>query len=47
MASIDQELPEFWHFPPFFTLQPVLETRKLQLKLWREFILKWHQVRDG
>lgn len=44
-AAADQDLPEFYHFPPFFTLQPVLETRKMQLKLWHDFILKWHQVR--
>jgi hypothetical protein len=24
------QVPEFYNFPPFFTLQPVLETRYLQ-----------------
>jgi hypothetical protein len=43
-AGATEEVPEFYHFPPFFTLQPVLETRKMQMKLWHDFILRWHQV---
>mmetsp|Transcript_5657 Transcript_5657/g.12014 ORF Transcript_5657/g.12014 Transcript_5657/m.12014 type:complete len:196 (-) Transcript_5657:178-765(-) len=39
-ASFD--LPDFWYFPPFFTLQPVLATREKQLGQWRELILKYH-----
>lgn len=46
-AGGTEELPEFYHFPPFFTLQPVLETRKMQMKLWHDFILRWHQVSLG
>eukprot|EP01082_Thalassiosira_pseudonana_P006765 g14945.t1 g14945 contig21:217758-218928(-) len=36
------ELPDFYHFPPFFTIQPVLSTREKQLGQWRELILKYH-----
>ena len=36
------EYPEFYSFPPFFTMQPVLATREKQLGLWRELILKYH-----
>eukprot|EP01082_Thalassiosira_pseudonana_P007074 g6242.t1 g6242 contig22:53022-54157(+) len=36
------ELPDFYHFPPFFTIQPVLATREKQLGQWRELILKYH-----
>lgn len=38
-------LPDYYAFPPFFTLQPVLETRKMQLRLWRELVLRWHETR--
>ena len=34
--------PEFYNFPPFFTIQPVLATREKQLALWRELILNYH-----
>jgi hypothetical protein len=44
-AAPAAELPEYYSFPPFFTLQPVTQTRKYQLRLWRELILRWHQVR--
>ena len=33
--------PEFWSFPPFFTLQPVAETREKQLTLWADLVLDW------
>ena len=36
------QFPEFYSFPPFFTIQPVLETREKQLALWRELILRYH-----
>lgn len=36
------ELPDFYHFPPLFTIQPVLSTREKQLGQWRELILKYH-----
>ncbi|EJK68321.1 hypothetical protein THAOC_10508, partial [Thalassiosira oceanica] len=37
------QLPDFWYFPPFFTLQPVLATREKQLGQWRELILKYRK----
>lgn len=42
-AAAPFDLPKYWQFPPFFTLQPVLETREKQLKLWRELILTYHE----
>lgn len=41
----DGIVPEYHAFPPFYTLQPVLETRKMQLRLWRELVLRWHQTK--
>ncbi|KAG6513810.1 vacuolar protein sorting-associated protein 25-like [Zingiber officinale] len=35
----DFKLPQFFNYPPFFTLQPVKETRDNQVKLWKELIL--------
>mmetsp|Transcript_122071 Transcript_122071/g.352801 ORF Transcript_122071/g.352801 Transcript_122071/m.352801 type:complete len:180 (-) Transcript_122071:954-1493(-) len=40
--SKEFEFPEFYSFPPFFTIQPVLETREKQLALWRQLILEYH-----
>ena len=37
-----QKYPEFYSFPPFFTVQPVLATREKQMALWRELILRYH-----
>lgn len=34
--------PEIWDFPPFFTIQPIEETRKKQLELWKQLILEYH-----
>jgi ESCRT-II complex subunit VPS25 len=39
---MDYSYPEFYNFPPFFTIQPVLATREKQLALWRELILRYH-----
>jgi len=44
MAAAD--VPEFYGFPPFFTLQPVLSTRERQLRLWQDFIISWHRSRS-
>jgi ESCRT-II complex subunit VPS25 len=33
--------PEFWSFRPFFTLQPVAETREKQLNCWASLILQY------
>lgn len=38
------QYPEFYSFPPFFTIQPVLATREKQLGLWRALILKYYTV---
>ena len=37
----DFAYPDFYNFPPFFTIQPVLATREKQFVLWRELILKY------
>lgn len=40
--------PEYFHFPPFFTLQPVQETREKQLAIWTELVMGWcnhHKVK--
>lgn len=36
--------PDVYHFPPFFTIQPVLATREKQLVLWRELIVQYTTV---
>eukprot|EP00873_Tetraselmis_striata_P040747 jgi/Tetstr1/461011/TSEL_006161.t1 len=41
------ELPKFWSYPPYFTLQPVAETREKQISLWHNLLLnycKHHKV---
>ena len=42
MSGSSFQFPEFYNFPPFFTIQPVLATREKQLALWRELILNYH-----
>jgi len=39
--STDFEWPTQYFFPPFFTIQPNQETRKLQLEIWSNLILKY------
>jgi ESCRT-II complex subunit VPS25 len=46
MSSFAFSPPEFWNFPPFFTLQPVESTRVKQLALWKDLILKYHMERN-
>ena len=41
---LKDDLPEMYNFPPFFTIQPVLETRKKQLKVWQDLIVNWHKI---
>lgn len=39
--------PEFWSYPPYFTLQPIPETQNKQKQLWRALILaycKHHRI---
>ena len=37
------QLPTFYNFPPYFTLQPNEETQQRQLELWRELVLRYCQ----
>ena len=36
------QFPEFYYFPPFFTIQPIESTREKQLNLWNELILNYY-----
>ncbi|KAG5175912.1 ESCRT-II complex subunit-domain-containing protein [Tribonema minus] len=47
MGEADFQVPEFYSFPPFFTLQPVLATREKQLKLWCDMVLAYHKARKA
>ena len=40
--AIAPQYPEFYNFPPFFTIQTVLASREKQLALWRQLILRYH-----
>jgi len=42
LSHTPPQFPEFYSFPPFFTIQPVLSTREKQMGLWRELILRYH-----
>ncbi|CAL5228624.1 g11789 [Coccomyxa viridis] len=37
----DFDFPFFFNYPPYFTLQPVKETREKQVELWTELILRY------
>lgn len=37
----DFTFPYFYNYPPYFTLQPVKDTREKQIQLWKELILKY------
>ncbi|GMP95369.1 hypothetical protein CsSME_00044445 [Camellia sinensis var. sinensis] len=37
----DFKLPQFFNYPPYFTLQPVKDTREKQMQLWKELILDY------
>lgn len=37
--SADYTFPEQWNYPPYFTLQPVAETREKQNELWRSLLV--------
>jgi ESCRT-II complex subunit VPS25 len=48
MSTSDQQsssnsfvFPEFWSYPPYFTLQPIPETQQKQKELWRSLILSY------
>ncbi|EQC29519.1 hypothetical protein SDRG_12768 [Saprolegnia diclina VS20] len=38
------EFPEHYHFPPFFTLQPIRSTREKQLILWKTLVVEYHRA---
>lgn len=35
------KFPDFYHFPPFFTLQSSPETRNKQLQLWSQYVVDY------
>ncbi|MED6220332.1 Vacuolar protein-sorting-associated protein 25 [Stylosanthes scabra] len=35
------KLPPFFNYPPYFTLQPVRDTRDKQIQLWKDLILDY------
>ncbi|XP_028759494.1 vacuolar protein sorting-associated protein 25-like [Neltuma alba] len=35
------KLPHFFNYPPYFTLQPVRDTREKQVQLWKDLILDY------
>jgi len=41
MAKSTFQFPDFYDMHPFFTIQPVVNTRKKQLELWGELILDY------
>ena len=41
MACAPFVYPEFWNYPPYFTLQPIKETQQKQKELWRGLILAY------
>lgn len=41
MANSSFQFPFFWSFPPYFTLQPIKETRDKQVELWCNLILSY------
>lgn len=34
-------VPEYWSMPPFFTIQPVAQTRATQMQMWTDLIAIW------
>eukprot|EP00761_Pharyngomonas_kirbyi_P008562 gb/GECH01008574.1/.p1 GENE.gb/GECH01008574.1/~~gb/GECH01008574.1/.p1 ORF type:complete len:177 (+),score=54.81 gb/GECH01008574.1/:1-531(+) len=39
------QFPSHYSLPPFFTLQPVLETRNKQIDLWTDLIVKYCEAK--
>jgi len=37
--------PDYFDLPPFFTIQPVLNTKKKQFEMWRDLILQYFRVK--
>jgi len=51
VVHVDETLKEcdpdnFLNFPPFYTLQPVETTRKNQLQIWRNVIVKYVHLKN-
>ncbi|CAN6691106.1 unnamed protein product [Malus baccata var. baccata] len=40
----DFKLPQFFNYPPYFTLQPVRDTREKQIQLWKDLILDYCKI---
>jgi ESCRT-II complex subunit VPS25 len=38
------EFPAWFHMPPTFTIQPVLNTKKKQMQLWIDLILDYSKA---
>ncbi|GAB5354320.1 hypothetical protein AAMO2058_000108600 [Amorphochlora amoebiformis] len=39
--------PKFYDFPPFFTIQPVQQTRQKQLSIWAEFVKDYQKAQKS
>lgn len=35
------QFPVYYHYPPYFTLQPVKETQQKQREMWKDLILRY------
>jgi ESCRT-II complex subunit VPS25 len=33
--------PQHYHFPPFFTMQPNVETNSMRVQMWKDLILSY------
>ncbi|CAB4277526.1 unnamed protein product [Prunus armeniaca] len=42
----DFKLPQFFNYPPYFTLQPVRDTREKQIQLWKDLILDYCKTQN-
>ncbi|KAA8521193.1 hypothetical protein F0562_011872 [Nyssa sinensis] len=42
----DFKLPPFFNYPPYFTLQPVRDTREKQVQLWKDLILNYCKTQN-
>lgn len=45
MGSIEK--PWQFNFPPFFTIQPNIDTRKKQLEAWCQYVLDWQKSQNS
>ncbi|XP_052183712.1 vacuolar protein sorting-associated protein 25-like [Diospyros lotus] len=42
----DFKLPHFFNYPPYFTLQPVKDTREKQIQLWKELVVDFCRAQN-